>query len=60
MCCSRVTTTDFLVAAFAVLIIGLLLPLRSSVRSALFLALVALSVLTFVGAGMQYLLGFFH
>ena len=54
------TTTEFLVGVFAVLIIGLLLPLRSSVRSALFLALVALGVLTFVGAGMQYLLGFFH
>jgi hypothetical protein len=55
----RMTTTQFLIAAFAVLIAGLLLPLPSGVRSGLFLALVALGVLTFLGGGMHYITGLF-
>jgi hypothetical protein len=54
------TTTEFLVAAFAVLIIGVLLPFPSGVRSALVLALIALSVLTLLGGGMQFLLSYFQ
>ena len=53
------TTTQLVVAAFALLIGGLLLPLPSGVRSALFLALVALAVLTFLGGGMQYFIRLF-
>jgi hypothetical protein len=53
------TTTQFLIAVFALLIGGLLLPLPSGVRSGLFLALVALGVMTFLGGGMQYITGLF-
>jgi hypothetical protein len=49
------TTIQFLISVFAVLIGGFLLPLASEIRSALFLALVALGVLTFLGGGMQYI-----
>jgi hypothetical protein len=55
----RMTTTQFLISVFSVLIGGLLLPLPSGVRSGLFLALVALAVMTFLGGGMQYLTGLF-
>jgi hypothetical protein len=54
------TITEFLAGAFALFIIGLLLPLPSGVRSALFLALVALGVLTVLGGGTEYLLSFFR
>jgi hypothetical protein len=53
------TTAELLAGIFALLIIGLMMPVPSGVRSALFLALVALGVLTFVGGAVQYLLGFF-
>jgi hypothetical protein len=53
------TTIQFLIAAFALAVGGLLLPLSSELRSALFLALVALAVLTFLGGGMQYITGLF-
>lgn len=54
------TTAEFLAGLFALLIIGLLLPLPSGMRSALFLALVMSGVLTLVGGAMKYLLGFFQ
>jgi hypothetical protein len=54
------TTTQFLIAIFALLAGGLLLPLSFGVRSALFLALVAFAVLTFIGGGMQYVTSMFH
>lgn len=57
---ARMTTTQFLIAVFAVLMGGLLLPLPSGARAALFLALIALGVLTFVGGGMQYVLSLFQ
>ena len=50
----------FVIAAFAVLIIGLLLPLPSGWRSALVLALIALSVLTFIGGSMQWIASIFY
>jgi hypothetical protein len=53
------TVTQLLIVVFAVLIGGLLLPLPSGARSALFLALIVLGVLTFVGGGMQYIIGLF-
>jgi hypothetical protein len=53
-------TAQFLIAMFALLIGGLLLPLSSGLRSALFLALVALGVLTLLGGGVQYLISFFQ
>jgi hypothetical protein len=53
------TTTQAVMAAFAVLLIGLALPLPSGIRSGIFLALVALSVLTFLGGGMHYITSLF-
>jgi hypothetical protein len=55
-----VTTTQIVVAAFAMLIGVLALPLSSGVRLGLFTALVGLTALTAVGAGEQYLLSFFR
>ena len=53
------TTTQFLIAVFALLIVGLCLPLSYGVRSALFLLLIGLGVLTFLGGGMQYFINLF-
>jgi hypothetical protein len=55
----RMTTTQIVMSAFAVLIGGLMLPLPSGIRSGLFLALVALAVLTFLGGGMHYITSLF-
>jgi hypothetical protein len=54
------TATTFIIAMFALLIGGLLLPLGSGTRAALFLALIALAVLTFIGGGMQYIASLFY
>jgi len=54
------TLRHFLVALFAALIGGLMLPLSHGVRMALFLALTSAAVLTFLGGGMQYVLRGFH
>jgi hypothetical protein len=54
------TLTQFLIALFAVLIGGLMLPLPYGVRMGFFLALTSLAVLTFLGGGMNYVLSFFH
>jgi hypothetical protein len=48
--------TTLLLIVFAVLVGGLLLPLPHGARMALFLALVVVSVLTFIGGGMHYLM----
>lgn len=53
------TTTQFIIAAFALLIGGLVLPLPSGVRSALFLLLVGLAVMTLFGGGIEYIRGLF-
>jgi len=53
------TTAQLVISAFALLIGGLCLPLGHGWRSALFLALIALAVLTFLGGGMQYFMGLF-
>lgn len=47
---------QLLIAAFAVLIGALLLPLPYAARMFIFLALTVLGVLTFLGGGMQVLL----
>jgi len=52
--------TEFVIVAFALLIGGLLLPLPSGWRMALVLALIALSVLTFIGGSMQYIAAIFY
>jgi hypothetical protein len=54
------TTTQFVIAVFALVIGGLMLPLPSGVRTALFMALIVLGVMTFIGGGMQYVLGLFE
>lgn len=46
--------------AFVVLFGGLLLPLSHGARSALVLVLIALSVFTLVGGGMDYVAGLFR
>ncbi len=48
------TLSQFIISVFALLIGGLLLPLPTGARTALFLLLIALAVLTFIGGGMQY------
>jgi hypothetical protein len=48
------TTNQLVIAAFALVIGGLLLPLGSGARTALFLLLIGLIVLTLLGGGMQY------
>ena len=53
------TLTQFLTGLFLVLIIGVALPVPYGVRMALFLALVVLAVLTFIGGGMHFLMSFF-
>jgi hypothetical protein len=53
------TLAQFLIALFAVLIGGLLLPLPYGARTALSVALIALVALTFIGGGMHYFLRMF-
>jgi hypothetical protein len=53
------TTTQLVIAAFALVLGGLLLPLPSGVRTALFLLLIGMAVLTFLGGGMQYIASLF-
>jgi hypothetical protein len=53
------TLAQFLIALFAVLIGGLLLPLPHGARMGLVLALIALAVLSFLGGGMHYFLRMF-
>ena len=57
---TSVTKTEIVVVAFALLIGGLLLPLSHGARSALVLALIALTVFTLVGGGMDYVAGLFR
>ena len=51
---------DGLMIAFAALLIGLAIPFRYSIRMAIFLVLVALSILTFIGSGMNYFYSLMH
>ncbi len=49
------TTTQLVISAFALVMGGLLLPLPSGARTALFLLLIGMAVLTALGGGMQYI-----
>jgi len=53
------TTAQLVIAAFALVIGGLLLPLPSGARTALFLLLIGMAVLTLLGGGMQYIANMF-
>lgn len=53
------TIAELLIAAFAILLGGLMLPLSYGMRVAIFLALAVLAVLTFIGAGVNHYLGSF-
>jgi hypothetical protein len=53
------TTSQFVIAAFALLIGALMLPLSYGVRMALFLLLIGLGIMTFLGGGMQYIASLF-
>jgi len=53
------TTQQLIIAAFAVLIFGLMLPVGHGWRSAIFLVLIALTICTFIGGSMDYLLRLF-
>ena len=57
---TSLTKTEIVVAAFVLLLGALLLPLSSGARSALVLALIALSVFTLVGGGMDYVASLFR
>jgi hypothetical protein len=57
---ARMTIAQFVIAVFALLIGALALPLSSGVRSALFLLLIGLGVMTFIGGGMQYVASLFN
>ena len=54
------TTAQLIISVFAVLIGALLLPLSSGIRSALFLLLMGLAVMTLIGGGMQYVASLFE
>jgi len=54
------TTTQFIIAAFALLLGALLLPLSYGVRTALFLLLIGLVIMTLIGGGMQFLTSIFY
>lgn len=53
------TTLQFLIAVFAVLIGGLMLPLSYAARSFLFLLIIGLAVMTFIAGGMDYVKSLF-
>ena len=55
----HMTTTQFMIAVFALVIGGLLLPSSYVVRTGLFLLLLGLLVMTFLGGGMQYIASMF-
>ena len=57
---TSLTKTEIVVAAFVLLLGGLLLPLSHGARSALVLALIALCVFTLVGGGMDYVASLFR
>jgi hypothetical protein len=45
-------------AAYAVIIFGLMLPLRSGAKTVLWMALIIVSAMTLVGGGAQYAISF--
>jgi hypothetical protein len=57
---ANLTKTEIIVFAFVVVLGALLLPLSSGARSALVLVLIALSVFTLIGGGMDYVASLFR
>jgi hypothetical protein len=57
---TSLTKTEIVVIAFALLLGGLLLPLSHGARSALVLALIALTIFTLVGGGLDYVMSLFR
>lgn len=53
------TTAQFVISVFAILMGALLLPLSYAARMFLFLLLISLGVLTFIAGGMQYIASMF-
>ncbi|HEX3863011.1 MAG TPA: hypothetical protein VHY35_15100 [Stellaceae bacterium] len=54
------TLQYLLMTVFAVLLVGLVIPFSYGIRMAIFLALVVVSILTFLGGGMHYFLSLMH
>jgi hypothetical protein len=54
------SVTQILFIVFGALIIGLMLPFSYAVRMAIFLALTALGVVTFLGGGAYYIMSMFN
>ena len=48
------TAIQFVLAVYAVIIIGLMLPLPSGARTVLWMALIIVSAMTLLGGGAQY------
>ena len=59
LCLLRMTTTQFVISVFAVLMGALLLPLSYTARMFLFLLIIGLGVLTFIAGGMHYVASLF-
>ena len=54
------STSEFVVLVFVLLIGGLALPLSYAARMTIFMLLIGLIVMTMLGGGMQYLTGLFQ
>ncbi len=54
------TPKQLLIALFVALVVGLILPVSSGIRTALFVALVAFVALALIGGGTQYIIGLFN
>jgi hypothetical protein len=48
------TITQIVLGVYAVLILGLIMPVSSGIRTALFMALIIVSAMTLLGGGAQY------
>lgn len=57
---ANLTKAEIVVITFALLLGGLLLPLSHGARQALVLVLIALSVFTLIGGGMDYVASLFQ
>jgi len=54
------STTQFLILVFVLLIGGLALPLSYGARMTIFMLLIGLAVMTLLGGGMQYVMSLFE
>ena len=53
------TTKEYIIIAYGILIIGLVLPFSYAVRMGIFLLLVGLTVMVFLGGGMHWIASLF-